>query len=566
MLSVSPAILRESKERVVFKVIAERNRWLIANLLILLVILMELKYMYLFHLLALPQSFLVMYSTSVAAACTFCGLSALGHLVFICHTSTHLIWRRWSTDKRNADAATSFDSGVDSALNNRDFLGPTVFSSLNSPTESSAVSSSLHNFGFSGSRQLQASVIHPFGLDVSSRPAPGQPVWTKHPSSGSILVGDNSTHCLNRSPDVNPRPVSLLDFALSPIVGPPLHTESGLCASFGKITQPAFVNMTLSNMPPTWNTVQTYVYQYQTSSPSPSSPKCGSYNDDLATKSPTLITQSPRALMHSPSDIVFGDPRHTRPGICDPVTERNSYEYWKEHGITEAQVEQYVVALRKWLHGTIFRRLVDQIATINRHLSETSGSDVLIGSVTLNTLQELCSTKYQYLPSLPILLSFLELMKDHGYLVNRLKELARGCCLEEFRWDSGSRSSSWPWKEHLPNDSLILLHMFATYMDLRMPPHPKCPAGRVFSQLCIVRYPDKPDLQSRYNTQLYQINVQPPHFKLVLDGKMYTIPAGPKNLFQAMVMFFHHSFNVDGKFRSVSLGPSGLNVAWIFSK
>lgn len=565
MVFVNRTILHESKGRAVLRVVTESNKWLMVNLFILLIAIVELKTMHFFHVLALPEAFLVMYSTIVTAASTFCGLSAMGHLVFICRSLTHLVVRRWSKGQRSTSATALMDPSVVSlAYGNSNIFGPTVFSPLtNSSVENSPTRSALHSCWAAESMQPHVGVATPFDLDVSPMRY-GQLEWTRRPS-GPMFVAETGTHCLNRSPEGNLNTISLLDIALSPIVGPPLRPESGPFVSLGKIARPDIVNMTRMNMPFTWNAIHSNTCQYQTSSSPPSSPNCGLYNDHLSTKSPTLITQTLLGLNYSPSDTVFGD-LHTRPGSLDQITERSSCEYWKEHGITEAHVEKYVIALRMWLHGTIFRRLVDEIATINRHLGEASGNDALIGSVTMNTLQELCSTKYQYLPSLPILLSFLELMTDHGYLVNRLKELARGCYLEEFRWDSGSRSASWPWKEHLPNDSLILLHMFATYMDLRIPPHPKCPAGRVFTHLCIVRHPDKPDLNSRYNIQLYQWNVQPPHFSVVLDGKMYAVLSGQHNLFHAILMCFHHSFIVDGKLRSVSLGPSGLNIAWIFSK
>lgn len=103
-------------------------------------------------------------------------------------------------------------------------------------------------------------------------------------------------------------------------------------------------------------------------------------------------------------------------------------------------------------------------------------------------------------------------------------------------------------------------------MDTRTPPHPKCLTGRVFSQLNVVRLPDKPDLKSRHNCQFYQVSVQPPQFKVVLNGRIYGFVTGQKNVYHAILMFFHYYVTTNAKFRSVSLGPSGLNVAWIFSK
>ncbi|CAH8507532.1 unnamed protein product [Heterobilharzia americana] len=350
--------------------------------------------------------------------------------------------------------------------------------------------------------------------------------------------------------------IFLLDLALSPIsncaILPSLGSGSGGGGNHAPLhnSKDVYRSVTWSSSFLTSNSSPRYQYE---SAYIPLTNPCQQFlNDSLKSSSgPSFISSS----------ITPDSGKSDR-----ELNERFEDEYWMEHQVSKNDLDRWTLNLRKWLHGTIIRRIVNEIDTINRNLEEACGDKPLIGSTSLTTLQQLCSVRYQYLPTLPVLLAFLDLMKDQGYLVNRLRELARESCLQEFRWDSGSRSTEWPWKEHLPSDSIILLHLFATYMDTRMPPHPKCLSGRVFSQLNIIRLPDKPDMKSRHNCQFYQVSVQPPQFKLVLNGRIYTFATGQKNLYHAILLFFHYYVTTDGKFRSVALGPSGLNVAWIYSK
>ncbi|KAL5111844.1 hypothetical protein TcWFU_003819 [Taenia crassiceps] len=246
--------------------------------------------------------------------------------------------------------------------------------------------------------------------------------------------------------------------------------------------------------------------------------------------------------------------------------EKSASEYWKTNNVTELDLDRWTVDIRRWLHGTILRRVVDEIASANAKILKLSDDAALIGSTTLNTLEQLAKGRYQHIVTLPTIIRFLELTKEQNYLVFRLQELARGSCLGEFRWDAGSRSTVSPWKDYLPNDTMILLHIFSTYMDSLLPPHAKCLSGGVFGQLHLVRSPDKPDLKSKYNAQIYVATVQPPSIKIVIDGIIYTFPPGRYNFYHALLLFFHFYKSLDGTIRSISLGPSGLNVAWIFER
>ncbi|KAF8561280.1 hypothetical protein P879_08885 [Paragonimus westermani] len=564
-VSRDPEMLRAEQRERKIHMISVANKWLVVNLLVELCIIIELKVLPLFQLLGIPKRFLSFYwkfgnflvLCILLPGIAFLVVSAISAFCHLCTICRAVISLKLRDSKRML--FTTLSPNVSPG---RKLYGPTMFSNLAPSFESSHNKGGFLSHSISGTCEyLKSNSASP------SRGDPSPSSWNSSNASLCSPLWDKTRTHSSSSTCTTIGSVSLLNIALSPITGPPLLSDSyqvsGLDSSVSSITSNGIRSNTWSS--PLWTSAQSPSYQYQLSCTPPASPKRGMLDDQPSLRY-SILSTSVCCHKHSQSDLGFVDLRYCRQYNKEQPTERAADEYWEEHQVTAACLEQYTMDLRKWLHGTIFRRLVDEIAAVNRHLRETYGEETVIGSTTLDTLQLLCSTKYQYLPTLPVLLSFLEFTKDHGYLVNRLRELSRGGCLEEFRWDSGSRSSCWPWKEHLPNDSLILLHMFSTYMDARMPPHPKCLTGRVFSQLCVVRHPDKPDLKSKFNTQLYQLSVQPPHFKLVLNGKVYSFPAGPKNLFHAILMCFHHAFTVDGKFRSINLGSSGLNVAWIFSK
>ncbi|VDM02193.1 unnamed protein product [Schistocephalus solidus] len=285
-------------------------------------------------------------------------------------------------------------------------------------------------------------------------------------------------------------------------------------------------------------------FQYELSPSSETAPKIAVDDQSLTSPDSTRLQFS-------------SDPR---------ISEQDAQKYWKENGVTSADLERWTINIRRWLHGTIVRRVVEEITSVNSKILETSEDAALIGSTTLNTLEQLAFSKYRHISTLSTLIRFLNCTKDQGYLVSRLRELARGSFLEEFRWDGGSKSTTSPWKEHIPTDTVILLHLLSTYMDCRLPPHPKCLSGRSFDQLHVVRHPDKPDLKAKYTAQLYISRIQPPVIKVVLDSTIYVFPSDQRNFYHALLMFFYFYHKQEDTIRSISLGASGLNLSWVFEK
>ena len=63
-------------------------------------------------------------------------------------------------------------------------------------------------------------------------------------------------------------------------------------------------------------------------------------------------------------------------------------------------------------------------------------------------------------PTLPALIPFLELSSNQDYLVNRIKTLARGGSMSEFKWNSGGSYNGKEWDTSLPTDTAVIEIIF----------------------------------------------------------------------------------------------------------
>lgn len=102
----------------------------------------------------------------------------------------------------------------------------------------------------------------------------------------------------------------------------------------------------------------------------------------------------------------------------------------------------------------------------------------------------------------------------------------------------------------------IIMHVFCTYLDSRLPPHPKYPDGKTFTSQHFVQTPNKPgiNLSSKgmlsfsheihiavwlcfltYHTSftdvtnenvfcVYQSAINPPHYELIYQRHVYNLP------------------------------------------
>lgn len=101
------------------------------------------------------------------------------------------------------------------------------------------------------------------------------------------------------------------------------------------------------------------------------------------------------------------------------------------------------------------------------------------------------------------------------------------------------------------------MHVFCTYLDSRLPPHPKYPDGKTFTSQHFLQTPDKPGSDARllllftfwipsalwkcFNFELfviilstdtsnenvfciYQSSINPPHYELIYQRHVYNLP------------------------------------------
>ncbi|KAF5394381.1 Transmembrane protein [Paragonimus heterotremus] len=368
----------EQRERKLHMV-SVANKWLVVNLLAELCIIIELKVLPFFQLFGIPKRFLPFYWKFGIALLVVSAISAFYHLCTICRA---LIYLNLRDSKRRKFYKLLLITGLvlstapsPNVSPGRKLYGPTMFSNLAPSFESSHSKGGFFSHSVSGACDYLKS--------NSASPSRGDPSPGSWNTSNAVLCSplwDKTTTHSSSSTSNTIGSVSLLNIALSPIAGPPLFPDScqasGLDNPVSSITSNSIRSNTWSS--PLWTSAQSPSYQYQLSCTPPASPKRGMLDDQPSFRS-SILSTSICSHKHSQSDVGFGDSRYCRQYNKEQPTERAAEEYWEEHQVTGACLEQYTMDLRKWLHGTIFRRLVDEITAVNRHLRETYGEETVIG-------------------------------------------------------------------------------------------------------------------------------------------------------------------------------------------
>lgn len=242
-----------------------------------------------------------------------------------------------------------------------------------------------------------------------------------------------------------------------------------------------------------------------------------------------------------------------------------SQDVWRRVRVSPSVLTQWTANLRMWISKTILLRLVKEIEAVDEALQRHGLADVRVGSVGLERMKKTAQILQvaQNIPTLVSLVPFLELTSNQEYLVTRIKELAKGGCMSEFRWNSGGSLHGKDWEEHLPTDSSIVMHLFATYLDSQLPPLPQNPDGRPFTSMHFVKTPDKPP-QGVNTRAIYQVQMNPPHYVLLEGEDTLEVAKGRNNLFHTLLLFLHLvNTKEHGMLGRVNLGPSGVNLLWV---
>lgn len=126
--------------------------------------------------------------------------------------------------------------------------------------------------------------------------------------------------------------------------------------------------------------------------------------------------------------------------------------------ISSNKLTKYVTNLRMWISATILQRLVREFDKIDSEFGVRGFSDIKIGSVGLERLKKTAENHMvsSYVPTLTMVLPFLEMSTNQEYLVQRIRELARGSGINDYRWNS-SNSYDLNWDEHVTTDAAVSL-------------------------------------------------------------------------------------------------------------
>ncbi|XP_060886209.1 transmembrane protein 209 [Labrus mixtus] len=229
------------------------------------------------------------------------------------------------------------------------------------------------------------------------------------------------------------------------------------------------------------------------------------------------------------------------------------------------RIDSWTAKLRNWISDTILVSLVKEIDSVNSQLRRMGCPELQIGEASISSLKQAAIMKASSIPTMNSIVQYLDITPNQEYLVDRVKELAHSGCMSSFRWNGGGDVKNRKWDTDLPTDCAILMHVLCTYLDSRLPPHPKYPDGKTFTSQHFSHTPDKPDVTKESLFCIHQSSTTPPHYQLIYQGHIYSLPKGRNNLFHTVLMFLYViKTKESGMLGRVNLGLSGVNILWIF--
>ncbi|NXG22028.1 TM209 protein, partial [Grallaria varia] len=230
-------------------------------------------------------------------------------------------------------------------------------------------------------------------------------------------------------------------------------------------------------------------------------------------------------------------------------------------------MDSWTAKFRNWINDTILVPLVEEMESVSTQLRRMGCPELQIGEASISSLKQAALVKAPLIPTLNALVPYLDLTPNQEYLVERIRELSQGGCMSSFRWNAGGDFKGRKWDTDLPTDSSILMHVFCTYLDSRLPPHPKYPNGKTFTSQHFIQTPDKPDTSNENVFCIYQSSINPPHYELIYECHVYSLPKGRNNMFHTLLMFLYIiKTKESGMLGRVNLGLSGVNILWIFGE
>ncbi|KAL6069238.1 hypothetical protein STEG23_019697 [Scotinomys teguina] len=202
-------------------------------------------------------------------------------------------------------------------------------------------------------------------------------------------------------------------------------------------------------------------------------------------------------------------------------------------------MDSWTAKFRNWISETILVPLVQEIESVSTQMRRMGCPELQIGEASVTSLKQAALVKAPLIPTLNAIVQYLDLTPNQEYLFERIKELSQGGCMSSFRWNRGGDFKGRKWDTDLPTDSAIIMHVFCTYLDSRLPPHPKYPDGKTFTSQHFVQTPNKPDVTNENVFCIYQSAVNPPHYELIYQRHVYNLPKGRNNMFHTLLMFLY---------------------------
>lgn len=111
----------------------------------------------------------------------------------------------------------------------------------------------------------------------------------------------------------------------------------------------------------------------------------------------------------------------------------------------------------QWISKTVVERVAAETDNVCLALVRHGLSDSQLGCVGLHRLRKLAQAPFlvSAIPTLPTLVPFLELSNNQEYLIKRIKTLAKGGSMSEFKWNGGGPHNNKEWDSSLPTDSAV---------------------------------------------------------------------------------------------------------------
>ncbi|XP_050462419.1 transmembrane protein 209 [Cataglyphis hispanica] len=260
------------------------------------------------------------------------------------------------------------------------------------------------------------------------------------------------------------------------------------------------------------------------------------------------------------------------PGTEEGSSPRGTFgalDVWRKYRVDLNKVNKWTANLRMWISKTVVERVALEIDNICTALVRHGLSDSQPGHVGLDRLRKLAQAPFliSAIPTLPTLVPFLELSNNQEYLVKRIKILAKGGCMSEFKWNSGGSHNGKEWDSSLPTDSAIIMHLISTYMDTQLEAPLDQPDARPFTSRYMAR--SGMELPRNKGPIIVCQSMNPPHYSLALSGDSLPsdyeeVQRGRNNLFHTLLLFLYIVKTRDhGMLGRVNAGSSGINILWV---